>query len=267
MGILRRTVERPVVGPKAYVRLWQRLRSLIVLGRDRRRFGYRCGRCDWRHRCWARVLVGERDLLTIMTGSKAAQRRRVAALAGYRGDIGTAEAAQIDPDPKVRIAALRSLARLEVTTEEQLTKALNDTEPTVRIAAIEIAANHAQPMLEHLLNDGDSTVVETAAWALGERETASETIIDQLSQVARNHHDPLARESAVAALGAIGDDRGLPAILDATQDKVAVRRRAVIALAAFEGPEVSAAYQRARKDRDRQVRDAVEELLGPVSQD
>ncbi|MDE0700325.1 MAG: hypothetical protein OXH61_06355 [Acidimicrobiaceae bacterium] len=25
-------MERPVVGPKAYVRLWQRLRSLIVLG-------------------------------------------------------------------------------------------------------------------------------------------------------------------------------------------------------------------------------------------
>ena len=202
-----------------------------------------------------------------MTGSNAAQRRQAAALAGYRGDIGTAEAAQIDPDPKVRITALRSLARLEVTTEAQLTKALNDTEPTVRIAAIEIAANHAQPMLEHLLNDGDSTVVETAAWALGERETASETIIDQLSQVARNHHDPLARESAVAALGAIGDDRGLPAILDATQDKVAIRRRAVIALAAFEGPEVAAAYQRARKDRDRQVRDAVEELLGPVEED
>ncbi|MCQ3807593.1 MAG: hypothetical protein KTV16_10025 [Acidimicrobiia bacterium] len=30
-GILRRPVQRPVVGPKAYVRLWQRLRSLIVL--------------------------------------------------------------------------------------------------------------------------------------------------------------------------------------------------------------------------------------------
>ena len=31
VGVLPRTVERPVVGPKAYVRLWQRLRSLIVL--------------------------------------------------------------------------------------------------------------------------------------------------------------------------------------------------------------------------------------------
>jgi len=32
VGFLRRTVERPVVGPGAYVRLWQRLRSLVVLG-------------------------------------------------------------------------------------------------------------------------------------------------------------------------------------------------------------------------------------------
>lgn len=31
LGILRQDVARPVVGPKAYVRLWQRLRSLIVL--------------------------------------------------------------------------------------------------------------------------------------------------------------------------------------------------------------------------------------------
>ena len=31
VGVLRQPVQRPVVGPKAYVRLWQRLRSLIVL--------------------------------------------------------------------------------------------------------------------------------------------------------------------------------------------------------------------------------------------
>ena len=202
-----------------------------------------------------------------MAGSDAAQRRRTAALAGYRGDADTAEAAQKDPDPKVRIAALRSLARLGVITEQQLAQALDDPEPAVRIAALEIAANHSFAMLEQLLNDQDSMVVESAAWALGERETASDAIIDRLSQVARDHQDPLARESAVAALGAIGDERGLPAILDATHDKVAVRRRAIIALAAFEGVEVSDAYQRARQDRDRQVRDAVDELLGPVSQD
>lgn len=200
-----------------------------------------------------------------MTKPNPAQRRRKAASAGYHGNINTAEALRTDPDPKVRIASLRSLARLEAITKRPLTEALDDIEPTVRIAAIEIAANYQYPMLEHLLDDDDSMVVETAAWALGERQTINDTTIDRLSQVARAHRDPLARESAVAALGAIRDDRGLPAILDATHDKVAIRRRAIIALAAFEGAEVSAAYERARTDRDRQVRDAVDELLGPAA--
>ena len=199
--------------------------------------------------------------------SDPAQRRRAAALAGHHGDPDTAEAARTDPDPKVRIAALRSLARLGVISERQLERALDDADPAVRIAALEIAANRSSPGLERLLDDQDPMVVESAAWALGERETPSDAIIDGLSRAARDHSDPLVRESAVAALGAIGDERGLRAILDATHDKVAVRRRAIIALAAFEGPEVDDAYERARRDRDRQVRDAVDELLGPVVSD
>ena len=79
-----------------------------------------------------------------------------------------------------------------------------------------------------------------------------------------DHADPLCREAAVAALGALGDERGLPAILAATADKPAVRRRAVIALAPFDGPEVEAALRRALTDRDRQVRQAAEDLLEPV---
>ena len=53
------------------------------------------------------------------------------------------------------------------------------------------------------------------------------------------------------------------AILAATADKATVRRRAVIALAPFEGPEVDAALERARDDRDWQVRQAAEDLLTP----
>ena len=63
------------------------------------------------------------------------------------------------------------------------------------------------------------------------------------------------------ALGAIGDVDGLPAILAATTDKATVRRRAVIALAPFEGPEVDAALEAARTDRDWQVRQAAEDQL------
>ena len=73
----------------------------------------------------------------------------------------------------------------------------------------------------------------------------------------------MCREAAVAALGAIGDPAGLPAILAATTDKPAIRRRAVIALAPFDGPDVDAALERARTDRDWQVREAAEELSSP----
>ena len=74
--------------------------------------------------------------------------------------------------------------------------------------------------------------------------------------------DALVREAAVAALGAIGDEAGRAAILAALDDKATVRRRAVLALAPFEGPDVDAALAAAREDRDWQVRQAAEDLSG-----
>jgi len=78
--------------------------------------------------------------------------------------------------------------------------------------------------------------------------------------LATEHDDALVREASVAALGAIGDDRGLPAILAGCTDKPAVRRRAVLALAPFDGDEVEAALAAALVDRDWQVRQAAEDL-------
>jgi HEAT repeat protein len=103
-------------------------------------------------------------------------------------------------------------------------------------------------------------VAETVAWACGERSPAEPGIVPALATVAQDHEDALCREAAVAALGAIGDPAGLPAILAATHDRPAVRRRAVLALAPFEGPDVDAALTRARDDRDWQVRQAVEDV-------
>ena len=80
--------------------------------------------------------------------------------------------------------------------------------------------------------------------------------------VANGHGDALCREAAVAALGAIGHADGLPVVLEALGDRPTVRRRAVLALAAFDGPEVEAALERALTDRDWQVRQAAEDLLG-----
>ena len=66
-------------------------------------------------------------------------------------------------------------------------------------------------------------------------------MVGRLAALVHDHGEPLVREAAVAALGAIGDRAGLEAILAATRDKPAVRRRAVLALAPFEGAEVDAA--------------------------
>jgi len=50
-------------------------------------------------------------------------------------------------------------------------------------------------------------------------------------------------------------------VLAALDDKPAIRRRAAVALAAFEGPEVDAALKRCLDDRDWQVRQVAEDLL------
>jgi HEAT repeat protein len=120
----------------------------------------------------------------------------------------------------------------------------------------------ARPLLP-LLGDDEVTVIEAAAWALGELGPPAirAGAVSALATIAGEHDDPLAREAAVAALGALGDPSGLPAVLAACGDKPAVRRRAVLALAPFDGPDVEAALRTALDDRDWQVRQAAEDLL------
>ena len=137
-----------------------------------------------------------------------------------------------------------------------------DADAAVRRRAAELSATRPQVDVVHLLDDLDPSVVEMAAWALGERaESAAVGRLGRLSSVTDGHHDPLCREAAVASLGAIGDPAGLPAVLAALDDKPAVRRRAAVALAAFEGPTVEAALRRCLEDRDWQVRQVAEDLL------
>ena len=190
-------------------------------------------------------------------------RRRAVALAGHTGDEATARAALSDPDPGVRATALGALERLGALGDDELVAALADPHPTVRRRACEVAAGRPGdegPSLLTALADTDASVVEVAAWACGEREPAEPGAVAALAALTTGHDDALVREAAVAALGAIGDETGLPAILAATADKATVRRRAVLALAPFEGEAVDAALARAREDRDWQVRQAAEDL-------
>jgi HEAT repeat protein len=186
--------------------------------------------------------------------------RRAAAVAGHAGDEAGARALLHHSDPAVRATALGALGRLGRAGVEDVEGALSDPSPEVRRRACRVATGVAGVDLVPMLADPDAGVVEVAAWALGERAGAHGDAVARLSTVATAHDDPLCREAAVAALGAIGDERGLPAILAATKDKPAIRRRAVIALAAFEGEEVEEALRAALTDRDWQVRQAAEDL-------
>jgi HEAT repeat protein len=191
-------------------------------------------------------------------------RRAAVAEAGHRGDADAARAGLADADPAVRATALGALRRAGALDGSALGAAIADLSPVVRRRAAEevAAAGGVEGVsLLPLLDDADPTVVEVAAWASGELDPAEPGAVARLAALVTGHDDALVREAAVAALGAIGDGAGLPAILTATGDKATVRRRAVIALAPFDGPEVDAALHRALDDRDWQVRQAAEDQL------
>jgi len=199
--------------------------------------------------------------------SRPTARRRAVAVAGHRGDTAAVRAGLSDPDAVVRATALGAALRCGIADAAMVDAGLGDPDATVRRRAAELApalepvGDRPAVRLLGLLTDDDLTVVETAAFALGEQDPHDPEAVPALAAVATGHDDALCREAAVAALGSIGDDAGLAAVLAATGDKATVRRRAVIALAAFDGPEVDAALERARHDRDRQVRQAAEDLL------
>jgi HEAT repeat protein len=185
---------------------------------------------------------------------------RSVAVAGHTGDVETARSGLASTDPGIRAAALGALERLQALDPDTIADALRDVDVAVRRRAAEVAATHPSVDLLSSLHDADDRVVEVAAWACGEHESRRDEIVERLVELAGSADDPLVRESAVAALGAIGDERGLDAIIAACADKPAVRRRAVLALAPFDGDEVDATIERALVDRDWQVRQAAEDL-------
>jgi len=163
---------------------------------------------------------------------------------------------------------LGALARMAALQPGDLVLALADAAAPVRRRACELAGRNQAPSLVSplvtALSDPVPAVAEAACYALGELVGAgpSRQVVAALAATASGHPDALCREAAVAALGALGSPDGLPAVMTALADRPAVRRRAVVALAAFEGDIVEAALVKAARDTDWQVRQAAEDLLG-----
>ncbi|HZU79936.1 MAG TPA: HEAT repeat domain-containing protein [Acidimicrobiales bacterium] len=211
---------------------------------------------------------------------EVAARRLAAVAAGHEGRPDEAAAALADASPAVRIAALGALRRLHALDARRLSVALADSEPGVRRRAAEeggrvlarmVAGDAPSGTVDDVaalvvlvtgaLEDADDGVVEASCWALGEAATWGTPAVPRLASLATGHGAPLVRESAVAALGAIGDLSALAAVLAALDDRPAVRRRAAVALAAFDDPRADAGLERCLADRDWQVRQFAEELL------
>jgi HEAT repeat protein len=195
-------------------------------------------------------------------GDEARSKAELAA-AGHSGDLERVRRAIGDPSPSLRATALGALGRLGALDLQALAAGLCDEDSAVRRRAAELShragldKEGVAALLLPLLDD-EPEVVEAACTALG--ELGLEEAVDELGQVATGSADPLCREAAVAALGSIGAVAGLCYILAACEDRPAIRRRAVLALAPFEGPAVKAALERALSDRDWQVRQAAEDL-------
>ena len=165
----------------------------------------------------------------------------------------------------MRASALGALARIEALEPEEVSAALEDPAPEVRRRACDVVARiriagigtarigTAQArigtgglglQLTRALDDVAPMVVEAACYALGELYQPDEAappatdVVSALALTATGHTEPLCREAAVAALGSLGCEAGLPAVIAALKDKPAIRRRAVVALAAFDGPRL-----------------------------
>ncbi|MGD1011648.1 MAG: HEAT repeat domain-containing protein [Acidimicrobiales bacterium] len=191
---------------------------------------------------------------------EAARRQGDAAAAGHSGAEAAARLMLSDPEPDVRAAAFGALARMGCATPADSAAAVADPDPRVRRYACELGPGLLGADFTSLLGDPDDAVVEAACYAVGEvRDTAA---VPALARIARTHTDVLCRESAVAAIGAMGDPEGLPAVLAALDDTLPVRRRAVIALACFQSAAADAAIKACLDDPDWLVRQAAEDLLG-----
>jgi HEAT repeat protein len=171
-----------------------------------------------------------------------------------------------DPDETVRRLAI-SIGAGNPALRPAFEGALHDPSPRVRAEAAEVLGlmgpGSEDALVDRCAAEDDPIVVEALATALG--EVRSVRAVDWLVGLVSNAGDRLVGEAAVAALGAIGAVEALPVLLGAAAGGAPqVRRRAVVALTAFDDPAAEAAILAAREDRNPMVREVAEMIAGKV---
>jgi cyclophilin family peptidyl-prolyl cis-trans isomerase len=166
-----------------------------------------------------------------------------------------------DPNPAVRAAALRAVARSDQETFVTVLSGLDpDSHWTVRSALAEVLATLPAglglPRLQLMLRDEDQRVIPhvlTALTALGAPE-AGRALIERLKA-----DDPVVRAAAAAGLGKVRPPEAAPALAEAyrtgRRDATYVARAAALdALAAYGEAAVRLVLEEALKDPDWAVR-------------
>jgi HEAT repeat protein len=166
-------------------------------------------------------------------------------------------AALRDPDPLVRLQAIRLVAGTEGEGKmAALADMVHDTDRNVRMAAIqtigEIGSDEAVESLLGLLNSADDWVRGLVAERLGAMKEAR--ALPRLLALARDKSQ-FVREKAIAALSGMDAADSLPIFLDAVRDEDAmVRTSAARGLGSIRDPRVVPALAGALADPDKGVR-------------
>jgi len=194
---------------------------------------------------------------------------RLIAIAGHSGNVQPVISGLGSEHQGAKLAAIEAASRLKILTPDRLYALLTDPDAMIRVATLDVLVRQ-QPQTDTRPPDrivstvvsllDDPECAEAAAAAIGELGPASTAVVDTLKSMALHHDDPLCREAAVASLGSLG--RGQSAVIESLNDIAAIRRRATVALSNFDGPDVDLALARAAQDRDAQVRQLAEDLLG-----
>jgi len=160
--------------------------------------------------------------------------RRIGTIAGARGDLFARASAH--SDPRVGRAFLEGVG----------------------------VAGARADVVRQALESPHWLVVEEACFLAG--ELGDRDLVPRLVELALGHEEPLVKEAALGALGALGDDRAIPAIVSAlASTNVYLRRRAVVVAWAFEDPGLAEALAAAHGDRDPQVRAILADLEAGTS--
>ncbi|NNN21824.1 MAG: HEAT repeat domain-containing protein [Acidimicrobiales bacterium] len=95
---------------------------------------------------------------------------------------------------------------------------------------------------------------------------ADNSLVEAAIEICNTHKDPRCIEAAVASLGVFGSKGvsvGLDTVILVAQDGVpATRRRAILALSGFDDPKIEPVLEKALLDKDWQVRQCAEDILG-----